>query len=240
MALKWPQLIENNNKPGSRRIQYTTYPNYRKTTMELKGSNVSNQHFVMKLLNEVEAQHPAPLPMRPYHESHRQLHFFLIEFQLRPLSERGLLIYIGMLNQNQGKQFGFVSLSLQGGVVEFRISNSNNHITVVRSVRVLAIGEWHKIKMSQRGRRLTLWVEGTSSTAYASLGEVLIDQEHLLYIGGLKDLSKLPYNAISGFPIPFRGCIRGLVINGIRLILNETTITGKPFHFYCNLTTFCT
>lgn len=193
------------------------------------------QHFVMKLLNEVEKQRSftsPPLVNSPSLDDHHRVQFFFIEFQIRPLSERGLLLYFGSLNNNHDQRSGFVSLSLQGGVVEFRISGPNSHVTVVRSVRMLAIGEWHKIKMAQRGRWLTLWVEGSASSALAPSAEVLVEPESLLYIGGLRDLSQLPHNAISGFPIPFRGCVRGLIVSGNRIVLNETNILGETFWYY--------
>ncbi|XP_037819163.1 LOW QUALITY PROTEIN: protein eyes shut-like [Lucilia sericata] len=227
LAVRWPYLYDNSDKIGAKRSQMISYRNFTKKLMPPKPISSTNQHFVMKLLNEVEKQRsfsPVPLMGSKSFEEHHRVQFFFIEFQLRPLSERGLLLYFGTLNNNLDKKIGFVSLSLQGGVVEFRISGPSNHVTVVRSVRMLAIGEWHKIKMAQRGRWLTLWVEGSASSALAPSAEVLIEPDALLYVGGLKDLSKLPHNAISGFPIPFRGCVRGLVVSGTRIVLNETNI----------------
>ncbi|EDW11527.2 protein eyes shut [Drosophila mojavensis] len=227
LAVRWPYLYDGGDKLGAKRSQMVSYRNFTKKLLPPKPISTPSTHFVMKLLNEVEKQRsfsPVPLMGSKTFEEHHRVQFFFIEFQLRPLSERGLLLYFGTLNNNQDKKIGFVSLSLQGGVVEFRISGPSNHVTVVRSVRMLAIGEWHKIKMAQRGRWLTLWVEGSASSALAPSAEVLVEPDALLYIGGLKDLSKLPYNAISGFPIPFRGCVRGLVVSGTRIVLNETNI----------------
>ncbi|KAH8413382.1 hypothetical protein KR009_010472 [Drosophila setifemur] len=227
LAVRWPYLYDGGDKMGAKRSQMVSYRNFTKKLMPPKPINTPSTHFVMKLLNEVEKQRsfsPVPLMGSKTFEEHHRVQFFFIEFQLRPLSERGLLLYFGTLNNNQDKNIGFVSLSLQGGVVEFRISGPSNHVTVVRSVRMLAIGEWHKIKMAQRGRWLTLWVEGSASSALAPSAEVLVEPDSLLYIGGLKDVSKLPHNAISGFPIPFRGCVRGLVVSGTRIVLNETNI----------------
>lgn len=233
LAVQWPYLYDDSSsKLGSKRSQMVNFTNFTKKLIPSKplASASSNQHFVMKLLNEVEKQRSfSSVPLigsKSFDEQHR-VQFFFIEFQVRPLSERGLLLYFGTLNNNQDKRIGFVSLSLQGGVVEFRISGPSNHVTVVRSVRVLAIGEWHKIKLAQRGRWLTLWVEGSASSALAPSAEVLVEPDSLLYIGGLKDLSKLPHNAISGFPIPFRGCVRGLIVSGTRIVLNETNLVGK-------------
>lgn len=170
---------------------------------------------------------PPLLVSAPSGKQQHRVQYFSVEFQIRPLSERGLLFYYGALNENMDKALGFLSLSLQGGVVEFRISGLNDYIQIVRSVRMLAIGEWHRIKMTQSGRRLTLWVEGSASAALTTVGEILVDKESLMYIGGLPDLSTLPFNAISGFPVPFRGCMRHLIVNGVRTVLNETNILGE-------------
>ncbi|CAD7079574.1 unnamed protein product [Hermetia illucens] len=230
LAVRWPNFnTERSERVSTKRSQIVHYRNFTKKIMPKPISYTSQpgQHFVMKLLNEVEKQRgftSPPLVNSPSLDDHHRVQFFFIEFQIRPLSERGLLLYFGSLNNNHDQRSGFVSLSLQGGVVEFRISGPNSHVTVVRSVRMLAIGEWHKIKMAQRGRWLTLWVEGSASSALAPSAEVLVEPESLLYIGGLRDLSQLPHNAISGFPIPFRGCVRGLIVSGNRIVLNETNI----------------
>lgn len=170
---------------------------------------------------------PSHMVSAPTNRQHHRVQYFSMEFQIRPLSERGLLLYYGAFDDNFDHSLGFISLSLQGGVVEFRLSSPGNNIQIVRSVRMLAIGEWHKIKVTQSGRRLTLWVEGSAAAALSASAEVLIRKDALIYIGGLPDLSRLPFNAISGFPGPYRGCIRQLIISGSRVVLNETNIIGE-------------
>lgn len=170
---------------------------------------------------------PALLVQSPISAQHHRVAYFSIEFQIRPLSERGLLLYFGAFDDHIDHGFGFVSVSLQGGVVEFRVAGTSAKATILRSVRTLAIGEWHKIKVTQSGRRLVLWVEGNAASASASSSEVLISKNDLVYVGGLPDLSKLPYNAITGFPVPYRGCIRKLNVNGVSIALNETNVIGE-------------
>lgn len=174
-----------------------------------------------------ERLNPNLLVHSPNPTQHHRVAYFSIEFQVRPLSERGLLLYFGAFDDHIDQGLGFVSVSLQGGVVEFRVSGTSNRVTVVRSVRTLAIGEWHKIKVTQSGRRLILWVEGNAASSTAPSSEVLINKNDLIYVGGLPDLSRLPYNAISGFPVPFRGCIRKLIVSGVSVALNETNIRGE-------------
>ena len=212
--------------PGSANYASSTIDN-EVTFQRYVINNTSNNNEAIQFMSNISRQNPALLVSAPIGAQHHRVQFFSVEFQIRPLSERGLLMYFGALDDNLDRSLGFVSLSLQGGVVEFRISGPNNRIQIVRSVRMLAIGEWHKIKVTQSGRRLTLWVEGSAAAAMAASGEVLINKDALVYFGGLPDLSRLPFNAISGFPVPFRGCIRQLIVSGSRIVLNETNILCK-------------
>lgn len=155
-------------------------------------------------------------------EHQRKIQLFSMEFQLRPLSDSGLLVFLGNFNDPSE---GFISLSLKGGVIEFRIAGPNNLLSLVKSNRILAIGEWHKVKLSQNGRRLTLWVEGSSSSALLQPNSMFYNTfTSLIYVGGVPDLSKLPYNTLSGFPVPVKGCVRQFYVNGQRYVLNEQSI----------------
>ncbi|XP_055547173.1 protein eyes shut [Wyeomyia smithii] len=158
-------------------------------------------------------------------DNYRQLRirYLSIELQVRPLSEKGLLLFVRKFDSNEQQQ-GFISLSLQGGVVEYRIASAQAQTSVVRSNHVLAIGEWHTVKIIKYGKRLTLWVEGKSTSILGSVREEFISATSQVYFGGLPDLSQLPFDAMSGFPLPFRGCIRNVNLNGTRMTLNESSI----------------
>ncbi|XP_053692498.1 protein eyes shut [Sabethes cyaneus] len=163
--------------------------------------------------------------MVPRSDNSRQLRirYLSIELQVRPLSEKGLLLFVRTFDSNEQK-LGFVSLSLQGGVVEYRVSSAQGQTSVVRSNHVLAIGEWHTVKIIKYGKRLTLWVEGKSTSILGSAREEFISATAKVYFGGLPDLSQLPFDAMSGFPLPFRGCVRNVNLNGTRMTLNESSI----------------
>lgn len=185
------------------------------------------------ILRPVEQRMQRMTSASNHNHSHRKLQSYSVEFQVRPLSERGLLVYVGAFEQDLDDGLGFVSLTLQGGVVEFRVSDGggrqNHRVTVLRSNRMLAIGEWHKIRFAQHGRRLSLWVEGSavSATTGADFAGLTVPEAARIYFGGLPDLSHLPAAAISGFPVPYRGCIRQVVVSGTRVVLNETNIIGE-------------
>lgn len=204
LSVKWPETRAINNYE----LAYQNMINYNLLT-RIDGNNNTDDSIV----NRVQ--------------------FFSIELQIRPLSEKGILLFFGALDTID-KYLGFASISLQGGVVEFRLGGEKNQVTILRSSRVLAIGEWHKIKISQNGKRLYLMVEDSSTTTMLPSGFKNINQKSLVYIGGLPNLSKLPYNAVSGYPVPFRGCVRKLVLSKTRIVLNETNILGKnkKIHFY--------
>lgn len=192
---------------------------------ESVSDNNSHQQFLLTSLTDHQSR---TQPASPHQQ--QRLQFYSIEFQLRPLSERGLLVFFGAFDNELDDAVGFVSLSLQGGVVEFRVSARKDHrVTVLRSNRILAIGEWHKIRFSQSGRRLSLWVEGSAVTTTTEYNGLAIHKGTRIFFGGLPDLSKLPLTAISGFPVPYRGCVRQVVVSGVRVVLNETNIKGNNF-----------
>lgn len=232
ITLDWPSVSDDIVKRKSPRVLLNNTYSYNKSPISLK----ENQHYVLKLLREFDKHRQSfPVSYAPSNNiEYFKLQYFYIEMQVRPLSEKGLIFYFGSLNLHDENSSGFICLSLQGGVVEFRISvltkTGITQITVVRSVRMLAIGEWHKIKVAKRGRWITLWVEGSASTSLSTSAEIMIAKDSIVHIGGLRDLSKLPPKAISGYPINFRGCIRGLSINGNRLVLNYTNIKGNIFY----------
>ncbi|XP_059616648.1 protein eyes shut, partial [Phlebotomus argentipes] len=182
----------------------------------------------MKFINEVEhpqaPQKPLMMLTSPGNVAHLSIQQYSIEFQVRPLSERGLLVFFGAHEDELDSSLGFVSLSLQGGVVEFRVSSQKHHVSVLRSSRMLAIGEWHKVRFAQSGKRLSLWVEGSATSASSDSNGFFLRRDTKIFLGGLPDSSHLPYNSISGFPVPFRGCIRQLSVSGTRIVLNETNI----------------
>lgn len=198
LIVKWPENIGVSNYE----IAYQKMANYNLLTRIDRNNNTD-----YAIINRVQ--------------------FFSIELQIRPLSEKGIILFFGALQDTVDTFLGFASISLQGGVVEFRLGGEKNHITILRSSRTIAIGEWHKIKISQNGKRLYLMVEESSTTTMLPSGFKNINEKTLVYIGGLPNLSKLPFNAVSGYPVPYRGCVRKLIINKTRIVLNKTNILGK-------------
>ena len=172
LTINWPlsyklQNISENEINGMQRFHQmtsNTINNFnpiatsRAKTKHLK--NIGNRSNT-KIANEIDKTmeiNPSFLSF-PEGQSLQRLQYYSLEFQIRPLSERGLLIYFGSFEDNTDNNQGFVSLSLQGGIVEFRVANTQNHVTILRSARTLAIGQWHKMKISQSGKRLALWVK---------------------------------------------------------------------------------
>lgn len=229
LAISWPENAAETpysknemNRPALTQSIYSSDRQHDRTVIfDQKGNEASKFHAFYYSNISLHQQYKAPVADM---QQQNRVQYYSIEFHLRPLSERGLLLFFGAFDENIQKNLGFVSLSLQGGVLEYRVSGANNHVSTVRSTRVLAIGEWHKIRITQSGKRMTLWVEGSSSSTLVPISGAFFDTNSLIYVGGLPDLSKLPQNSISGFPIAFRGCVRQFTISGSRIVLNETNI----------------
>lgn len=105
-----------------------------------------------------------------------------IDLEVRPLTSNGLLLYSGKKDGN-----AFWSLSMQGGILELRVSPGRHRrrgdILVIKSRRFLTVGMWHRIRAGRYGRRLFLWVEGTVNTGVLLPGESLPPSGTLIYIG---------------------------------------------------------
>nr|CAD7259717.1 unnamed protein product [Timema shepardi] len=161
-------------------------------------------------------------------------HQACVDLEVRPLSDRGLVLFAAKEDSKS-----FMSLSLQGGVMELRVSPGMSAKTsreevkcargrsrrrgeplVVRSGRVLALGEWHRVVAGRYGRRFYLRVDGTVNSGALLPGETLPSLGAPLQLGGLEDLSRLPASAVSGLPVYFSGCLRQLAINWRRVPLN--------------------
>ncbi|KAL9708057.1 hypothetical protein quinque_011575 [Culex quinquefasciatus] len=231
LALKWPAMgsdynyLENEVR-YEKIIQPTSLMSQNQSILLKSINELDKLNDVLKIsANESATNLLYAHTMTARSGNYRQLkiRYLAIELQVRPLSEKGLLMFVRTFDSNEQKQ-GFISLSLQGGVIEYRVSSAQSQTSVVRSNHVLAIGEWHTIKIVKFGKRLTLWVEGKSSSIMGSVREEFINPNTKVYFGGLPDLSQVPFDAMSGFPIPFRGCIRSVNLNGTRITLNDTNI----------------
>ncbi|PNF26337.1 hypothetical protein B7P43_G01769 [Cryptotermes secundus] len=158
------------------------------------------------------------LPPVEFHHQHTS-----IDIEVRPLYDRGLLLFVGNRDGNS-----FLSLSLQGGVLELRLASGKlrkrGEPIVVRGGRMLAIGEWHRVLAGHYGRRIFLRVDGILHSAGMLPGEMLPSSGNPLYLGGVPDLSELPLGSVSGLPVPFRGCIRQLSLNWQRTALDHDHI----------------
>ncbi|XP_045459283.1 protein eyes shut-like [Melitaea cinxia] len=142
-----------------------------------------------------------------------------LEADIKPTKERGLVIFV------QTPHF-YTSLSLQGGLLEYRWTDQLSGLTsLVRSGVVLSLGHWHRVRAGRYGNRLYAWVDGALNTepmlahAYphtASLAAVLI--------GGAKDLSTLPFDVMSGPPESYSGCFRNFQVNNIAIPLEQQNI----------------
>ncbi|KPI93957.1 Protein eyes shut [Papilio xuthus] len=142
-----------------------------------------------------------------------------LEAEIKPDKERGLLILV------QTPHF-YTALSLQGGLLEYRWTDRLSGLTsLVRSGVVAALRRWQRVRAGRYAARLYVWLDGALSTepmlahAYphtASDADILI--------GGAQDLSTVPFDAMSGPPESYSGCIRHLHVNNVPLPLDQQNI----------------
>ncbi|XP_049813652.1 protein eyes shut-like [Schistocerca nitens] len=162
------------------------------------------------------------LPIKNLHENE-----ICIELEIRPLADRGLVLFIGQPDTNS-----FMSLSLQGGVLELRIlpgqSRKRSETIVIRSGRVLAPREWHQVLAWRYGRKLYLRVDGSLSTGTMHAGERLPALGKILYLEKLttpKDkFTKLKSLQVCTKTAEFR-CYRGLTLMAGKKLLSSTLLS---------------
>ncbi|XP_026738289.1 protein eyes shut-like [Trichoplusia ni] len=150
-----------------------------------------------------------------------------LEAEVKPGKERGLLVFV------ETPHF-YTALSLQGGLLEYRWTDRLSGVTsLVRSGVVVSMSQWHSVKAGRYGSRLYVWVDGALSTeAMLAHAYPHTAGNASILLGGAKDLSSLPFDAMSGPPAPFTGCIKNLHVNNVLLPLEPQNIQGKIFHYY--------
>ncbi|XP_052757873.1 protein eyes shut [Galleria mellonella] len=142
-----------------------------------------------------------------------------LEAEIKPSKERGLVLF------GETPHF-YTTLSMQGGLLEYRwIDRVSGMTSLVRSGVVLSMSQWHNVKAGRYGSRLYVWVDGALSTeAMLAHAYPHTASNASIHLGGTNDLSMLPFDAMSGPPESFTGCIRNLHVNNILLPLEPQNI----------------
>ncbi|CAH1645076.1 unnamed protein product [Spodoptera littoralis] len=142
-----------------------------------------------------------------------------LESEIKPAKERGLVMFV------KTPHF-YTALSLQGGLLEYRWTDRLSGVTsLVRSGVVVSMSQWHSVKAGRYGSRLYVWVDGSLSTeAMLAHAYPHTNGNASILLGGAKDLSTLPFDAMSGAPAPYTGCIKNFHVNNILLPLEQQNI----------------
>ncbi|KAH9640922.1 hypothetical protein HF086_015617 [Spodoptera exigua] len=142
-----------------------------------------------------------------------------LESEIKPAKERGLVMFV------KTPHF-YTALSLQGGLLEYRWTDRLSGVTsLVRSGVVVSMSQWHSVKAGRYGSRLYVWVDGSLSTeAMLAHAYPHTNGNASILLGGAKDLSSLPFDAMSGAPAPYTGCIKNFHVNNILLPLEPQNI----------------
>lgn len=165
---------------------------------------------------------------------------FNVQFELRPLTNKGLVLFVGRQNSFLSLLLhsSFLELTLLAGniaLITITSLNDNLLITVnrkssadepltIRSNKMLALGNWYKIQIGIYGRKVYLSVDNILNTGLLVSGEILNISGEDFYLGGLPDLSVIAEMPIPSLPVPFTGCLRLLSINSHRIALKEENI----------------
>lgn len=108
---------------------------------------------------------------------------FSLQFELRPLSDSGFVLYLGILEEDN-----YLACLLQGNSLEVRISSgkftANNTIPlIVRSSKLLATGIWQPVKITITGRQVVLAVNGVVNRGMLDQAEAFTLFQPSLFIG---------------------------------------------------------
>ncbi|CAH2066331.1 unnamed protein product, partial [Iphiclides podalirius] len=142
-----------------------------------------------------------------------------LEAEIKPAKERGLVMFV------QTPHF-YTTLSLQGGLLEYRWTDRLSGLTsLVRSGAVLSLSQWHRVKVGRYGARLYVWLDG----ALAAEPMVAHAYPHTasdadILLGGAQDLATIPFDAMTGPPESYTGCIRNLHVNNVPVPLEPQNI----------------
>ncbi|KAL1513285.1 hypothetical protein ABEB36_002710 [Hypothenemus hampei] len=151
---------------------------------------------------------------------------FNIEMEIRTLKDNGMISFIGHPDAS------FLCLSLQSGFLELRLRSSkmrskSKQVLSIRSSKLILKGIWYKVQFGVFGRNVYVHVDHIINTGIMDHDFKLTLPKEPIYLGGLPDLSHLPYTACSGLPVPYSGCIRHFAIDEQLVILTQSNILNS-------------
>jgi len=144
-----------------------------------------------------------------------------IEITFKPAAADGLLFYNGYSSDGTGD---FISIALTRGRVDFRFDLGTGP-AIIRSDRIMAMNEWHTIKITRTGRTGHLQVDNETSKEGISQGSftqltLTLD----MFVGGHRNFDETARKA--GVEQAFKGCIQKLTINDKEVKLIGEALSG--------------
>lgn len=104
-------------------IDYQNYRTFARTSDEINNEwnnvylNISQKmRFLNSNLTVQNNRRHMLMGVATSDTKHQRVQYFSVEFQIKPMAERGLLLYYGSLASAFQSHLGFISLSLQGGM----------------------------------------------------------------------------------------------------------------------------
>ncbi|XP_066258765.1 protein eyes shut [Euwallacea similis] len=151
---------------------------------------------------------------------------FNVEMEIRMLKDSGIVLLLGT------SEASFVCLNLQNGLLELRLRSGKprskvRELLTVRSSRLLLKGIWHKVQFGVFGRKVYLYVDHVINMGVLDHGFTVNMPIGSVYLGGLPDMSHLPFGASSSLPVHYTGCLRHFSIDEKQIYLMEENILSS-------------
>ncbi|XP_033109167.1 laminin subunit alpha-like [Anneissia japonica] len=151
---------------------------------------------------------------------------FAVSLVFKSIAANGLLFYAGDENS-------FLSLSLRSGKVVMNFMNGEGVSLEIESDETYNDGNEYNVMAFRDGLEGRLSVGAAEKLASAQ--GTLPSEESInavIQIGGLVQPSQFPHSDVVNTK-GFLGCIRDIIINGIRMIIEDNTGLSEGFYFGC-------
>ncbi|XP_015794713.1 basement membrane-specific heparan sulfate proteoglycan core protein isoform X1 [Tetranychus urticae] len=146
---------------------------------------------------------------------------FDIEISVKPEFGEGLIIYSsGPSNPSTNTNGNFVSLSLNRGMLEYRIQSGLADVVKIRSTKPIPLYEWTKIVIQKDGNHVGLFINDLAEVPVKLSGnntDLILGEP--LYIGGIPSTAQI--NSEAGRVDGFIGCMSVLKIKGRSIVMAD-------------------
>ncbi|KAG6444669.1 hypothetical protein O3G_MSEX003477, partial [Manduca sexta] len=142
----------------------------------------------------------------------RQLEGFDLTISFRTFDKHGGLVFYSEASNPQQ----FLAFYMKDAKLHFTF-NCGGDTAVISSTQVYNDTEWHTATLSRNGGHGKLVVDGEYVAETSVTCNAPSSLQPPYYYGGLRHVTGRVSKALKGFYQPFKGCLRGLLMNGQRV-----------------------